>query len=137
MSDLRPQLRRLLELAAEKDQAKRAFDDAKHAYDNLERDLHDTLDESGHVSLTIDLGAPYGEYQFVPNETVRGEVVDDEAFGAWVEDNRPHDQIYKQEFRRAQLNEIARDALARKAPLPPGMEFRPTPFVTKTRKRRR
>lgn len=132
---LKAALRRLVEISQEYDEKRVAFEAAKRDKKALELAVWLRMEEEGDTSLTKDLGPPYGSYQFVPNETVRGRVLDPELFHEYLEERQMVDETETVDFRKRRLNELANDIRESGEKLPPGFDFTSTRYITKTKKR--
>ncbi len=129
-------LRRLIDLREEKDRKAQAADAAKAAFKEHERIVWAALEEEqGNVSsINIDLGPPYGKVNFQKRETLYGKVIDERQAVEALEAEGLKDVLIKSEVRAGILNELVRERLEQHQPLPDGVTWRSTKFVSITRR---
>lgn len=116
----------------EYDKAKAAADAAKERRDQLTVEIHEAMEASGDKSLTRDIGPPWGEVRFVPNETVYGDVYDEDKLLEWLNDRALTDEWSAPKLRKKAVNDAVKRARAARTNPPPGVQERITRYVTPT-----
>lgn len=136
MSVTNSQLIRMLEADAKYERARLAKIAANDAKVAAELEVHEALEGAGDVSITRDLGPPWGVYTFVPNETIYSDIYDYDAFEAWTRENhRAVEFIGEPAPRKQPLNQFVRRVLKTKGmEMPAGVQHKRTRYVTATSK---
>lgn len=132
------QLRRLMELRAARDEAKKTAEATDKAYKSAELDLFEQLDNGPMPRLSnVDLGPPWGKVSFQRRKTEFGRVIkgmEDEAI-AYYEKMQVADALTKRKLVMKRVNEDVRAALEEGQPLPPGIDYYTNRGVTVTRQK--
>jgi hypothetical protein len=114
------------------DSDKARADASEREYKEAALVLWEELDEAGLPSYTADLGEGYGRVRFVPNETIRSRVLNNEMFVEWATAEGREEELLRSEPRKRVLNEYVRECLHDKRDLPEGVDFTSTKFITIT-----
>jgi hypothetical protein len=131
--DVKGRLRRLLELREKSEQAKVAADAAKADYKAMERDVWEDIENSDlKGAIKIDLGEPYGTVTFQKRETFFARIIDAEAAEDYYRAQDSLETVSEIKFSKARLNEVVREAIDTGTPLPPGLDWTPTRYVSVT-----
>lgn len=132
---LRGKFRRLWELRLEKEKDAAKADESKAAFDTYKEALWEEVAELGvDGALTLDLGAPYGTIQFVPNQTILGHVIDGDLFLDWANSQARTEEFQRPDWRKKVINDEVRASLEAGQELPPGLAMAATRYFTMTRK---
>lgn len=136
MSERRDTMARtLIDKRKAKDEAEAKADAAKRAYKQVEQEFWADMAEEGMTTFTSDLGPGYGKVQFQKRQTVRGIILDkDKAAESLREEGLDDGLLGAPEIRKAALNEHVRDLVAAGQPLPEGIDFSDTKYVSISRK---
>jgi hypothetical protein len=125
--DLGERLDRLAELKATEKDLKRQYDDAKGERERWEQDTYDLMRETQNLSVRRPKGS------FSAKSTVYAAVNDPEAFMAWVREQGLEDEFLVTKEAKGRLNELVREKLDNKEPLPPGVQWYPDEYVSFTK----
>jgi hypothetical protein len=132
--------RRFIELRETRDTAKEAFDKAKQEYADAEAEFWEELapsdpnDPDYKLSAhKIPLGQPWGTVTFQPRETIYGKIIDDEAAFEYYEGRAMADDVTAPKFVMARINEEVREREEAGQPMPPGVDYYKTRYVSVTR----
>lgn len=118
------ELRRLIDLRREAEDLDRRAKDAKRARDEQMVLVHEMLQRHGtRGSTTVELGEGYGTFRFVPGETIRSKVYDEEAFREWVTaEQREVEFFFPDKLRQKPINDLVREVREHSdAQFPPGV----------------
>ena len=127
--------RALVDAREEKDRTEKIADSAKKRYKTLEREFWEHLNDIGQTTGTFDLGEGYGKVQFQKRETIRGIVTDHEkAVQAIIAAGYDDALLGPQKLQQRALNEQMRTWLNSGQPIPEGLDFNPSRYVSITRK---
>jgi hypothetical protein len=122
--ELKSKFRRLVELREKRDSTKLAAENAEKEYREYEAELWDELDDSPlKGTIKLDLGPPYGEVKFGPRETFYGRVLDKEAALDYFENRALMDEYTEPKIAMSRVNELVRECLEQKRPIPEGLDF--------------
>lgn len=112
-------------LASLRSRYERASADAKVYKEEMERAETALFERMEHE----DVGSiKVGSSNFVRATTIYGQVQDRGAFVAWAEENAP--ELIESKERKALVNEIVRQCIEDKVPLPDGLGFYPKQYVS-------
>jgi hypothetical protein len=114
--------RRLAKLKAASSKAAERADKAKQAFEDAQRKFYDHMQDEGIGSIKVD------GTNFVPAQTVYGQVQDREAFIAWAQENE--EELLEPHERKALINELVREAVDNGTELPPGLGFYTKEYVS-------
>jgi hypothetical protein len=118
-----------------RDKAKNEHDRAKDAFEETQQAIWEHMEEHGMTTMTLDLGTGFGKVQFQKRETVRGIVKDPEKAVASIKDLGLDDALLgPQKIQQRALSENMRDWIASGQPIPEGLDFNPTRYVSISRK---
>ena len=133
--DLSEMLRRLMEAREKRDTTKTAAERAERQYRTLEAEVWEALEDSPiEGTIKIDLGPPYGLVSFLPRETYFGRVIDKEDALDYFEQRAMSEEMTEPKIAKARVNELVREHLEQKKPMPPGLDFYPKRYVSISRK---
>jgi hypothetical protein len=126
--------RRLVEAKLAAEEADRRAKLRKREFDDQEDAWWEAMAAANESSVTLELGAPYGTVLFVRQETVRAHVRDkDRAMKAIREAGLAEALIDPLTgIRKKPLNDYMKDWLKTHAPIPDGLDFTITRYVTIT-----
>ncbi len=128
------QLRRLMELRDDRDQATATLRRAEEAYRDAEADAYESL-EGVEGAIKIALGDPWGTVAFHQRETYFARVIDpDKAHEHYVSQGMA-EEVAQPKFRMKILNEDIRDRREQGQAPPPGVDWVPRRGVTITRQK--
>ena len=116
------QARELAELKRSSEIAASAAATAKDAFEDAQRAFYERLQDEGIGSIKVD------GTNFVPAQTVYGQIQDREAFIAWARENE--EELLEPRERKSLINELAREAVESGGELPPGMGFYVREYVS-------
>lgn len=120
----------LVRLRIAKDTAKAAADRAKDEYDEYESDLWEEINESP-LKGAIPLEIPgHGKVVFQKRETYRGRVLNEADLVEWARENDMLAEFTEPKISKARLNELVRERIEAREPLPPGADFYPTRYIS-------
>lgn len=114
------QMRLMLDLRRLADETEKAAKDAKKRRDDQEDLVHQMLKGA---SITVDLGEGYGRRQFIPTTRRYNRIIDENKLIEHFEGDATREGIVTKAIRKAALNDVVKDALDHKRPLPPGVDF--------------
>lgn len=126
-------VRKLLELHADDEAKQAAAKASRKAFKAHELALHIEMEQAGDESRKVDLGQPWGTYTLTPNDTIRGRVLDDDAFQEYLENRAMVDETVTTKYRGRRINELADQLVRGGQELPPGFDFTRTRYITKTK----
>lgn len=127
--------RQLVDAREKRDDANQKAKKAEKAYKDLEREFWETMSDVGQTTATFDLGEGYGKVQFQRRETIRGIVTDPEAaVQAIIDAGLGPALLGPQKVQARALNEQMRSWLDAGQPIPNGLDFNPSRYVSITRK---
>ena len=128
------QARRLVAAKLEAERAAREADIAKRAFADLEDAFWERMSGRNESSMTMELGAPYGDVLFVRQETVRAHVRDKERALKSITELGYAEALIDPltGIRKKPLNDYMKDWLKAAAPIPDGLDFTITRYVTIT-----
>jgi hypothetical protein len=130
------QLRRHTRLRQERDELKKAFEEAEKEYRASEDALYASLAENPiQGSVKVNLGEPYGTITFSPRETYFARIIDEDAAIEHYQQHGELDQMSNRKFAMKRVNEEVRDCLEQGKPLPPGVDYYARHGVTMTRQK--
>lgn len=119
-------LAHLAQLKAKEKQSKKQYEADKSERERFELDTH-TLMESEDL-WTVRTGT----HTFSAKETIYGQVQDEEAFRAWVQDQGLEEEFFRSEEVKGRINELVREAIDSGRDLPPGLGWYPRKYVSAT-----
>jgi hypothetical protein len=124
-------LRDLVEKRERRDETKDAAERAEKVYRQAEAAVWEEIkDEYGDLtSFTIDL-PEIGKVKFGRRQTIRSRILDEEEFAAWAKETGRDDEFLKPGIHKRVLNEEVREAIDHGQPLPPGVDFSTTRFIS-------
>lgn len=134
MASLVTEARKLVKARLADEAARLAADKAHEKRKAQEQFVWDLLDAEGITTITLDLGEPHGKFQFGKRATTFGRIFDEEKAVAWMDATERGLELSKRVPRRAQVNELVRERIENKEPLPPGVDFYETQYVQLTRR---
>lgn len=125
---------RAIKARAAHEKAKQAADKAERAHARAQAALWENLDDADETTVTIELGAPYGKVQFQKRSTIRARVpaelrsiavasMEESGLAAALVSIEPH-------FNGKALNDTVRECLKNKQPIPDGVDWSETKYVT-------
>lgn len=118
-----------------RDKAKKEWERLKTEFEETQADFWDLLDDEGITTITLDLGPGFGKVQFQKRETVKGIVKDPAKAEAAVEEAGLEAELLgERKVRQKVLSEYMRDWIASGQPIPEGLDFTATRYVSITRK---
>jgi hypothetical protein len=138
MADLKQKARELLDLKAEHERARIAYENAKREHKAAEAEFWHELDEDlGVKTVTLELGEPHGTVALGRRETVKGRVIDAETAVKALRAAGLGEAVLKDipQVRQKVLNEHVRDLLKSGAQLPEGVDFMTTRYIQVTKKK--
>ncbi len=112
----------LRDLKVRRDEAKAEYSSIDKAFKAAQFKLIERMKETGCE------GIKQGGTNFVPAETIYGQVQDRTEFVAWAEENEP--ELLEPKERKELINELVRQKLDDGQPLPPGLTFRVQSYVS-------
>lgn len=121
MSTVIDDARALRQLRLESDDAAAVASSAKLEYEAAQRKLFERMEAEGCGSVKVD------GVNFVPQTTIYGQVQDREAFIEWA--SRTDESLLEPRERKANVNELVRDAVENSEELPPGLGFYTKEYV--------
>lgn len=126
--DLATRLRRFEELRQVRDEANAAAAAREKEYREMEQEVWEALDAS-------DLNPPYNidGIKFGLGETHYGRIIDQEAALEHFESRAMTDELTRPAIQKGRLNEIVREHIEQRVPLPPGVDFYTRRYVKITR----
>lgn len=128
--------RRLIQKREKLDAAERAAKAAKDEHDQAQAALWDKMDDEKRTTDTLDLGEPYGKVQFQKRETIRGNILDKTRAIQAIKDEHLDDSLLEAfTIRRKPLNDLIKARLRSQQPLPNGVDFSTTRYVTISRRK--
>jgi hypothetical protein len=133
MSDTRTtRARRLVFAKLHKDELEQQARTANETFDDLEQAFWENMHERNESSVTLDLGEPLGKVQFVPNMTIRCNVVDKEAAMKSIREMGLEEALIDPltGIRRKPLNDYMKDWIRSGATIPEGLDFSVTRYLT-------
>lgn len=113
--ELHDQAKELRELKDYRDALKKQYEEADQQFQIKQRDLLDRMDEEDVHGLKVD------GTNFVPSETVYGQIQDRSEFVEWAEVHEP--ELLEKKERKSLVNQKVREHLDDGKPLPPGLGF--------------
>lgn len=127
MSDLdafKHRFLRLVELREERDVDKAKAKRSENEYRHYEAELFEELKDSGFKgAIGFDFGPEIGTVKFQLRTTTYGKLIDKTAALKALKEEGLDDLIYQEAVRERRLNELVRDRLEAKSPLPEGVDF--------------
>lgn len=139
MADLKAKARELLDLKAEHERHRIAYENAKREHRAAEAEFWHELDEElGVKTVTLELGDPHGTVALGRRETVKGRIIDEETAIKSLREAGLADGILKDvpQVRQKVLNEHVRDILkSSTGTLPEGVDFTTTRYIQVTKKK--
>lgn len=127
--------RRLIKAREEKDATEAVFKRAEAKFKQEQGAFWEAMHDSSETTVTLELGDPYGKVQFQRRQTVRGRVLDKVRARESLEKLHLTQAITEPvAIRQGALNDHVREWLKNGDPIPDGLDFSRTRFVTITRK---
>lgn len=126
------ELRLLIDLRRQLAKATAEKDDAARRKKAQEAKVFELIENRKDLSVKRDLGPGYGVVRFVPRSTDFAQILDAETAVAALEAEGRGDEAFRREPRKKQLNELVRERLETKQPLPEGIGFYTNTGVTVT-----
>lgn len=131
--ELASRVRRLVELRAEKDETDAAAKRAKKEFEQYQEYFYEELSKSPlKGSVKVDLGGDHGTVQITPMETYYGRVLDKDKALEYFNDRALTEEFLKTEISKARVNELVREHIEQKKPLPAGLDFYPKRYFRVT-----
>lgn len=131
--ELASRVRRLVELRAERDETKIAFDNAKREFEAYQAEFFDEYEKSPlKGSIKLDIGGEHGTVQVVPRETKYGRILDRDKALAYLNERALTEEFIKDDFRMGRLHELVREHIEQKKPLPDGIDYYTKQYFTIT-----
>jgi len=104
-------------------------------FKEVQAEFWEFMDDQGMTTFTADLGPGFGKVQFQKRETIRGIVKDPAKAAEALRKLGLGDALLGEpKVHQRALSEHVRDWLASGQPLPEGIDFNPTRYVSQTRK---
>lgn len=131
-------LRNLVRARIERDEKKKALQEAERAFREAEDEVYEALDESGVTgSIKVDLGGEFGTVGFRTRETIYAKIIPgkQEQLLEHFEKRAMVDEVSSPEFKKARLNEIAREVYESGGEWPEGLSYYANRGVTITRQK--
>lgn len=126
--------RQMVESREKRDTTATAAKSAEKAYKEIERDFWEHMSDLGLTTAKLDLPG-IGSVQFQRRETIRGIVTDHAAAVKALVDGGLDDALLgDRKIQQRALNEMMRSWLDSGQPIPEGLDFNPSRYVSITRK---
>lgn len=120
---LQQDLRQLRRLKEDRDRKKKSYETADEAFKRKQQAVFDRMEAEGMGSMVDKrLGV-----QFVPTETVYGQISDRSEFIEWAKENDI--SLIQHKEREDLLNQLVRERIDNGEPLPPGVTMRVRQYI--------
>lgn len=134
--EAKAKFRRLMEARIKRDNDKAAAKKSEADYRELEAEVWEELEAAmASKTLPVDLGEPYGLVKFRASETIYAKVIDQDRAMEHYENRAMVEQVQAPKFVMARLNEEVRELHDQGKPMPPGLDFSPTRYITITQQK--
>lgn len=124
------ELRRLVTSQRRRNALKREYEQSDQEHKELQARLWSEMEDDGEKTIKIDLGEGFGEITFVRKRTVYSRIIDAEQAAKTFEDLGEADIYVKRGFDKKRLNELVRTCLEHGTPIPDGIDFYSTDYIS-------
>lgn len=131
--ELASRVRRLVELRTRKDETEAAAKTAKEEFVEYQAQFYEEYEKSPLTgSINVNIGGDFGTVQLVPRSTKSGRVLNYDKAVQYFRERGQLAEFTRNEIRKGRINDLVKECIEQKKPLPDGIDYYTKEYFTIT-----